>query len=107
MPKAKMLVWSDPSDPSREDEYNKWYDATHLPDVLKLSPFTSATRFKVSEAQFGPIETPASYLAIYDVDTDDLSAIPQIMADAFTSGDLPLSDVIVPGPIVILEEAPE
>ena len=107
MPKARMLVWSNPTDPAREDEFNKWYDTTHAPDVLKLAPFTSVTRFKVSDAQFGPIETPGSYLAIYDVDTDDLSTIPQVMADAFVAGELPMSDLIEPGPIVIVEQASE
>jgi hypothetical protein len=107
MPKARMIVWSNPSDPSREDEFNKWYDTTHAPDVLKLAPFTSVQRFKVSEVQFGPVETPGSYVAVYDVDTDDLSAIPQIMGNAFVKGELPMNDVIVPGPIVILEEASE
>jgi hypothetical protein len=107
MPKARMIVWSNPSEPSREDEFNKWYDTTHAPDVLKLAPFTSVQRFKVSDAQFGPVDTPGSYLAVYDVDTEDLNQIPQIMMDAFTSGALPMNDVLVPGPIVILEEASE
>ena len=107
MPKAIMLVWSSPSDPSREDEYNKWYDSEHLPDVLKLAPFTGATRYKVSDAQFAPVETPAKYIAIYDVDTDDLSTIPQTMADAFMSGQLPMNDVLVPGEILIFEQASE
>jgi hypothetical protein len=107
MPKAVMSVWSNPSDPSREDEFNKWYNEVHAVDVLKLDPFKSVQRYKVSDAQFGPVETPGSFLAVYEVETDDLSAIPQIMADAFTSGALPLSDVIAPGPIVILEPVTE
>jgi hypothetical protein len=28
--------------PGREDEFNLWYDPTHLPDVLKLPGFVSA-----------------------------------------------------------------
>ena len=107
MPKAVMLVWSSPSDPSREDEYNKWYDSVHAPDVLKVPVFTGVTRYKVSEAQFAPVDTPAQYVALYEVDTDDLSAIPQMMADAFVAGDLPMSDVIVPGEMLIFEQASE
>jgi hypothetical protein len=107
MPKAIMLVWSNPSEPSREDEYNKWYDSEHIPDVLKIPAFTGATRYKVSEAQFGPVNTPAQYIAIYEVDTDDLTAIPQIMADAFASGELPVSDVLVPSDLLIFEQASE
>lgn len=104
MPKALMLVWSDPSDPAREEEYNTWYDSQHIPDVLQIPGFHACTRYKVSDAQFGPVDTPASYLAVYEVDADDLSTIPAQMGEAFAAGKLPTSDVITPGAIVILEQ---
>lgn len=103
MPKAVMVVWSDPSDPAREDEFNAWYDSTHVPDVLKIPGFVACTRFRVSDTQFGPTETPGSYVAYYEIDTDDLAGVPAAMGAAFAAGELPTSDVITPGPIVILE----
>ena len=107
MPKAIMVVWSDPSDPAREDEYNKWYDSTHGPDVLQVPGFVACTRYKVSDAQFGPVDTPGSYVAYYEVETDDLTSIPAAMGEAVAAGKIPMSDVITPGPIVLLEQVSE
>lgn len=105
MPKALMAVWSDPSDPAKEAEYNAWYASTHIPDVLKIPGFVACTRYKVAEAQFGPVETPGSYVALYELDVADLATVPEAMGKAFAAGELPMSDTIAPGPIVLLEEA--
>jgi hypothetical protein len=103
MPKALMAVWSDPSDPAREAEYNAWYDSTHIPDVLKIEGFTGCRRFKVAATQFGEVPTPGSYVALYELDVDDLASVPAAMGAAFAAGELPMSESIAPGPIVLLE----
>lgn len=105
MPKAVMIVWSDPSDPSREDEFNDWYNSTHAPDMMKVPGFVACTRYKVSDVQLGPVETPGSYVAYYEIETDDLASTPEAIMAAFSAGELPTTDVIVPGPIVFLEPA--
>jgi uncharacterized protein (TIGR02118 family) len=105
MPKALMAVWSDPSDPASEAEYNAWYESTHIPDVLKIPGFVACTRYKVAETQFGPVPTPASYVAFYEIEVDDLSSVPEAMGKAFAAGELPMSDSITPGPIVLFEQA--
>jgi hypothetical protein len=89
MPKAVMIVWSNPGEGADEGEYNSWYDSVHAKDVLKIPGFLSCTRFKLSEAQFGPIDAPGNYLAVYEV---------------FAAGELPMSDVLAPGPMLIAEE---
>ena len=33
---------SDCSDPSREEEFNRWYDDIHLPDVLSTGLYHAA-----------------------------------------------------------------
>lgn len=105
MPKAVMVVYADPSDPSREDEFNTWYDSTHAPDVLKNVPgFKVCTRYKVAAAQLGPVETPGQYLAIYEIEVDDLSTLPSSMIDAHMAGTIPTTDVIAPGPVVFFEQ---
>ena len=68
MPKGIMVVQSDPADPAREDEYNDWYDNTHVPAICAVPGFVSARRYKVHGAG-----SPA-YLAIYEIDSDDLTA---------------------------------
>jgi hypothetical protein len=105
MAKAVMVVWSNPASPDREAEFNDWYDTVHARDVLdNVEGITSCTRYKVADAQFGEMELPGSYVAYYDVDTDDLAQIPVRFLEAFTAGKLPMSDVLVPGPIVLLDE---
>ena len=104
MPKAVMIVWSNPGEGADEGEYNSWYDSVHAKDVLKIPGFLSCTRFKLSEAQFGPIDAPGNYLAVYEVDMEDLSDVPKRLGEAFAAGELPMSDVLAPGPMLIAEE---
>lgn len=51
----------------REDEFNDWYSNQHLADVLKLSGFKAARRFKRNEAYEGPHK----YMALYEMETTD------------------------------------
>ena len=37
-----MVMESDCSDPSREEEFNRWYDDIHLPDVLSTGLYHAA-----------------------------------------------------------------
>ena len=65
MPKGILFVETTPSAPEREADFNDWYNDTHLVDVLKLSGFTSARRFR----KLGDGGHP--YAAIYEVEGDD------------------------------------
>jgi hypothetical protein len=58
----------------QEDAFNEWYDNTHLGDVLKVPGFLSAQRFKLSDTQWGDPPFPWRYLALYEIETDDLAA---------------------------------
>ena len=40
-------------DPTREDEYNHWYDQIHIPDILKTPGFVRARRFLNREFRDG------------------------------------------------------
>ena len=73
MPKGIMVVQSDPVDPAHEDEYNDWYDNTHVPEICAVPGFVSARRYKVHRAATSEAGS-ASYLAIYEIDADDLTA---------------------------------
>ena len=69
MPKAIVLVFTDCRDPAREKEFNEWYDNTHVPDVLETPGFVGCTRY---ELMGNPGPGQGKYLAIYDVESDDL-----------------------------------
>ncbi len=53
----------------REDEYNEWYENTHLDEVIGTSAVVSAQRFELA-AERGAA-APNRYLAVYEVEVDD------------------------------------
>jgi hypothetical protein len=69
--KGIMVVQSAPVDPAREKEYNDWYDNTHVPEITAVPGFVSARRYKV-HGPTGSDDAP-TYLAIYEIDADDLT----------------------------------
>ena len=86
MPKHVFLVRSGPSSPERTDEYNDWYDNIHLPDLLDVKGVVGASRYRVAKAQQGgPIDGP-QYLAIYEIDIDDVQDFLDDMMRAATDG---------------------
>jgi hypothetical protein len=63
-----------------DDVFNKWYSNRHLGDIVSIDGFSAAQRFKLSERQIaGAPESPYTYLAIYEVDVDDLDAAANAM----------------------------
>ena len=87
MPRAVMLVFSGPAKPERENEYNKWYDETHLRDLCDVPGIESARRFKCSAVQSAtrpPQRALPPYLALYELDTEDVAAA---LADLKARGD--------------------
>ncbi len=56
-----------------DQAFNDWYDGTHLGDVFKLEGYAAAQRFKLSGTQLNDDACPYRYLALYEVDVDDLN----------------------------------
>jgi hypothetical protein len=97
MAKGIMLVESWPSSPDREDEYNTWYDEIHIPELLALDGIVSARRLR-------PVDGKGPYVAIYELEGDDLQAILDNMI--VNAGQLHMSDALQldPAPIPRLLE---
>jgi hypothetical protein len=72
MPKYKMLVFSNPTSSDVDASYNKWYNEQHIPDVCRIDGFTGAQRFRFVDTGQGA--APTQYLAIYEVEADDVNA---------------------------------
>jgi hypothetical protein len=92
-----MYVESRPSSPDREREYNTWYDQVHLPELLALDGIVSARRLR-------PVDGEGPYVAIYEIEGDDLQAIlDNMIANA---GQLHTSDALLldPAPVPRLLE---
>jgi hypothetical protein len=65
MGKYKMVILTNAVD-GREDEYNNWYNNTHLQEVVAAPGFASAQRFKLHTLVGGDLKQ--KYLAIYEID---------------------------------------
>ncbi len=70
----KLLVFTNPRD-GMEDEYNDWYNNVHLNEVCQLPSVTSAQRFELNASLPNAPELTWRYLAIYELENDDASAI--------------------------------
>ena len=75
MPKGIIYVETMPASPDREAEYHKWYNDTHLEQILSVDGIVSARRF-------APTNGNGPFIAIYELDCDDLDAAAQQMGGA-------------------------
>jgi hypothetical protein len=57
-----------------EAAYNSWYDGTHLPAFKTIDGIRSARRYKVLRGKVPGLEV-WPYLAVYEIETDDLAAV--------------------------------
>lgn len=67
MPIHCLNAFTSCSDPAREDEFNRWYSHTHLPDLSAAKGFLRARRF----VNRGAGQGEARYWAQYEFETDD------------------------------------
>lgn len=76
MPKALMVVFTDPKGPEAEEQYNKWYTDVHVPEVLETPGFVAVTRYKVTDSPGvpGAGSEVQRYLALWEIEADDVAA---------------------------------
>jgi hypothetical protein len=79
MARGILLVFTNPSAPEREAEFNSWYTDVHLPEFLRLSGVSAARRFELSSSQMRqPPGVPLDgrqYLAAYEVEAEDFGEL--------------------------------
>ena len=81
MPKGIIYVETMPASPDKEADYHKWYNDTHLEQILSVEGVVSARRFAPSDGN-GP------FIAIYELDADDLDAVVTRMGELGARGGL-------------------
>ncbi len=59
----------------KEDVLNDWFTNTHMPDALKIPGFVNGQRFRLSDTQREGAARQWKYLALYDVETDDIQGV--------------------------------
>lgn len=101
MAKYKLLVLTNAVE-GVEDVYNDWYSNTHLADVVKITGFTGAQRFRSAIPMSG--EPFYKYCAIYDVETDNPQAVLEGLNAAAGTPAMELSDALHPQVYSVLYE---
>jgi len=92
MSRFLFVVFTAPKE-GREDEYNEWYDGRHLNDTLGVPGIISGERFVLADVDAPGTELP-KYLALYEIETEDIAEIPRALAEARVSGQMPSSDAL-------------
>lgn len=95
MAKGLLIVLSKPSSEERDGEYNDWYDDTHLVDLVNVPGVTSASRYKLAGTQMREgASLGLPYLAIYELEGDDLSQVTAAISGGAGDGGFRMSDAI-------------
>ena len=97
----RMIVFSNPV-AGQEDAFNHWYDERHIPDVLAIPGFVGAQRYRANPARGEP---PRGYLTIYDLETDDVTAVLADLKSRSRTEKMPISEALAPESITYLFEA--
>ena len=91
MQRYKFVVMSNPTE-GRDEEYNDWYQNCHLPELLNLDGIVSAQRFQ--QARNLREGESYRYMAIYEIETDDIDAVVANLVQTAEAGQLTMSDAI-------------
>src|ERR1700752_2675945 len=79
MPKGVIYLETMPVSPDREADYHKWYNDTHLAEICSVDGIVSARRF-------APTDGKGPFIAIYELDCDDLVSVVQRLAELRARG---------------------
>jgi hypothetical protein len=91
VPKGVFIVESGPADVAKEGAYNEWYSNVHIPEILEIDGFASAERYQLHDPE--GTEGP-TYLAIYQIDADDVSAPIAELGARSAAGKMTSSDAL-------------
>jgi len=86
MAKAIIAVYSNPSSPELEDEFNTWYDQVHLKELLAVPGVTKATRYRLADG-VNPGTPEHRYLALYELDTEPGAVLAELGSGRLASSD--------------------
>jgi hypothetical protein len=86
----------------REQEFNDWYQDLHLQQLVAIDGVTSAQRYKACRILTEGVSQP--YLAVYELETDDVDQVLSTMVAKAGTEDMVLSDAMDPSTRVIIYE---
>lgn len=93
MPRYNLIALTN-AKTGRDDEFNDWYDNVHLADVLKLPGVIAAQRFRLSDTQHRPGPFEHRYMAVYEIEIDDVRKTLDELRAVSGSDRMPLSPAL-------------
>lgn len=91
MPRGIMYVETMPVSADREADYHRWYNETHLAEIASVDGFVAARRFAPTDGE-GP------FIAIYELDCDDLAGAVRRLADLAAAGKMSSIELLAMDP---------
>jgi hypothetical protein len=96
MAKHLFVVFTNAGE-GKDEEFNTWYDNVHGPAVIGVPGIVNCQRFELSDAQFSLSKpSPWKYLALYEIETDDLAKCLQTLTERIDAHVVPMSDMMDP-----------
>ncbi len=94
MAKGLLIAWSSPVNDENDAAFNEWYEGTHMPQVRAAIPsVTQVRRYRTADVP-GGLQPPHRYLAVYEMDTEDVPAAAAALTAAGAEGRLTFTDTM-------------
>jgi hypothetical protein len=90
MEKGIMFVESRPVSPEVAAEYHAFYEK-RLQEIVAMDGFVAARRYE-------PVQHVGPFVAIYDIEADDLERVRASLVEASARGELPLTSAMQTDP---------
>jgi len=88
--KALLLAWASPASQESSAEFEQWYQHTHIPQVCAAIPSIGpVTRYALVDPEAGG---QSRFLAVYEMDDDDIPAASAALGDGVSSGRIQMSE---------------
>src|SRR3989449_9851236 len=81
-PQGLLLALTNCTDPSKEEEFNSWYNHMHVPDVTAPGIFRHALRFVNTD----PSSQAGTYVATYEANWEGVSKAMRAHREASVKG---------------------
>ena len=85
----------------REDKFNEWYSNRHLADLMAIPGVVAAQRYSLSEVQRMAPPYPFGFLAIYEIEIDDLQSVLEALGKRANTPAMPISPAMAPNSLIL------
>ncbi|HTX27239.1 MAG TPA: hypothetical protein VME19_09505 [Streptosporangiaceae bacterium] len=95
MAKSMFMAWASPVDDASDSEFNAWYEGTHVPQIRAAVPaITAVYRYRVADVPGVGAAPTHRYLAVYEMDTDDVAGAMAALGAASAEGRIDMTTTI-------------